>query len=87
MGGIHNSLGLIPPLGFSKACLRRIKQDIVNVFLMKIQIRCFHWSELLKRRRATIKANDPIESSMAGIVIARPILHKIDHDSFVMMKI
>ena len=35
---------------------------------------------MLKRRRATIKANDPIESSMAGIVIACPILHQIDHD-------
>ena len=35
---------------------------------------------MLKRRRATIKANDPIESSMAGIVIACLILHQIDHD-------
>ena len=54
--------------------------NIFNGLSPKIQIQCFHWLGLLKRRRATIKANDPIESGMAGIVIAWLILHKIDHD-------
>ena len=66
--------------GFSYSLLG-IDQNIFNGLSPKIQIQCFHWLGLLKRRRATIKANDPIESGMAGIVIARLILHKIDHDS------